>query len=236
MASDAVLDGLLMTDITYVTLKRGRDLGIPANSCIPICLMLNRALAHFDIDSHLEAVTIEIEDDSNRVRYGPANGCWYAGERFLGHSVVVIPRIHMLVDPTIQQFSEVSSADSSGAPVIVHIPWLVTDLGNDPISIDMEYYEVTYVPNPANRDAWRPSLDPARAMWLYDSADLHGEDIALEALERIRQHEFVTDWAHPRIQQLITALDGTAFAEDEARGPCFRNKAGTRLRLSDIPR
>ena len=236
MANDAELDLLLMTDITFVTLKRGRDLGIPANSCVAICLMLQRALSYYEIKSHLEAVTVEIQDDSNRERYGPAKGCWYVGERFLGHSVVVIPRLHMLVDPTIQQFSEVRDADSSGAPVIARIPWLMSNLGNDPISIVTEHYEVSYAPNPEDRSAWRPSLDHGTAVGLYDSVDLHGEDVALEALERMRQREVVADMPHPRIQQLIAALDGTEFAEDEARGPCFRNKAGVKLRLSDISR
>ena len=169
MTNDAVLDRLLMTDVTHVTLKRGRDLGISANSCIAICLMINRALAHYEIDSHLEAVTVEIQDDSNRVRYGPSSGCWYVGEKFLGHSVAVIPSLHTLVDPTIQQFSEVRNADSSGAPVIARIPWLVTNLGNDSISINMKCYEVSYVPNPGNRDAWRPNLDHVAAMRFYDS-------------------------------------------------------------------
>ena len=236
MTNNTELELLLMADVTYVTLKRGRDLGISANSCIAICLMIKSALSHYEIGSHLEAVTVEIQANSNSVRYGPANGCWYVGEKFLGHSVAVIPSLHTLVDPTIQQFSEVRNADSSGAPVIARIPWLVTNLGNDSISINMKCYEVSYVPNPGNRDAWRPILDHVAAMRFYDSVGLHGEDVALEALERMRQREVVTDFPHPRIRQLIAALDGTEFAEDEAIGPCFRNKAGAKLRLRDIPR
>lgn len=238
MANDAGVDLLPVTAVTYATLKRGRDHGIPVNSCVAICRIFNNALAHYGISSHLEAVTVEIQVDSRRVKYGPAKGAWYAEQTYLGHSVVVIPDLYTLVDPTNHQFSEVRKADTSGTPVIARVPGLMTDLGAVPISIDMDHYEITYAPNPVNRDAWRPDLDDVAAKILEDSVDLHGEDVALEALELLRYAPTLAmvGSLYPRIRRLVDALGDTEFVEDEVHGPCFKDKTGAKLRLRDLTR
>lgn len=153
-ASDALAPVICVGVMLRVTQQM---LGVESNTCVHSCLMMRHALGHMGIVSQVEAVGVEFRTASEQNRYILADNPWsFEGEtRFSGHAVLVLPDMHLLADPTIEQFHEVHEVNKLPALLTRNLPHGSTDLGEHPIKVRLDGCEITYLPNSPRRDAWR---------------------------------------------------------------------------------
>lgn len=117
---------------------------------------MSHALRQLRIDARPEAVSVTLRTNSAATTYHLHDNPWdlSGAPKFSGHTVLVIPALHIFVDPTIDQFVETREAQNLPALFWHKLPTSRADLGNDPITAQLGGCDVTYRPHPANRDAW----------------------------------------------------------------------------------
>jgi len=196
--------------VTYLPLVllvdhlRGRN----ANVCVDACLLLKRIYALLDIDARITPMSVTVEPPGGGMSVYGQNPRWEE-KVFAGHCVLWLPAMQRLVDPTVQQFPELSHEDGPfvgrvGAasqalpgelPVGADIPIprdgvqiLYTVVGTEDLILDTEqarHAEQLNPKSPANLAGWALSIMATPSI-----------------APRIRTAPF------PRIHALIDAIDG----------------------------
>lgn len=197
--------------VTYLPLVllvdhlRGRN----ANVCVDACLLLKRIYSLLGIDARITPVSVVVEPPEGGMSVYGQNPRWET-RVFAGHCVLWLPQLQRLVDPTIQQFPELSRENgpfigrigaasqtlpSGELPVGADIP--VSRNGTQ-IMYTVAGAEVLILGSEAARQA--ELLNPKSA------ANLTGWTLSImatpEIAPRIRAAPF------PRIHALIDAIDG----------------------------
>jgi hypothetical protein len=98
--------------VTYLPLVllvdhlRGRN----ANVCVDACVLLKRIYALLGVDARITPVSVVVEPPGGGTSVYGQNPRWEASV-FAGHCVLWLPQLQRVVDPTIQQFPELSGED-----------------------------------------------------------------------------------------------------------------------------
>jgi hypothetical protein len=209
-----------------------------AAHCVDGCVTVQYALAEFGIGSEIQAVGVGISTG----RAGPPRpGCaigrsphYNEDGTFNGHTILVIPAVARLLDPTVQQFPRVPHTARAALPVIGPLP-VPGGLGTEPVCVDRTDHAVLYVPLPApDRDAWRsPAIDERAAGYRAAGANLAAHVVDLMRMPGFRDQAGRSPY--PRLRRLLAALDGTTAVIDRG-GYRFSDPAtGRQLRLADVP-
>ena len=187
--------------IANLLISTGISLGLPENTCVYTCLIMSEALAHYHINSQLEAVTVDIKTETAESRYGPKDDSWYIGRLFKGHSVLVIPELQRFIDPTAGQFDEVRDLGLARRPVMGTIPSGGNTLGYMPLPVARANLIMIYKPTPDARDAWQhpEHNDPKTKA----SIRQFGTDVADAALNLFREYrpDVITRSPHAGIRR-----------------------------------
>ena len=154
---------------------------------------------------------------------------------FNGHTILVIPAIGRLLDPTVQQFPAVPRTVRAAVPLIAPLP-VPGGLGAAPIPIDRTDHFVMYVPLPVPyRDAWQATPVLAHRAREHRKA---GANLAANVFDMMRSELFRDRTAqspYPRIRTLLAALDGMASVVDDGEYRFADPGTGRKIRLADIP-
>lgn len=104
---------LLFLPVLWLSQKRGA----PANLCVLSCLTLRHAYGQLGIRAELRAVELVVREPSGRqLRLSGLEPSWQ-GAHFAGHCVLWLPETGRLIDPTVQQFTDISLL-REGPPVM----------------------------------------------------------------------------------------------------------------------
>lgn len=95
---------LLFLPTLWINQKRG----LPANLCVQACLTLRHAYGQLGIRAELRAVELVAREASgHQIRLSGPEPSWQ-GVHFAGHCVLWLPDNGRLIDPTVQQFTEIA--------------------------------------------------------------------------------------------------------------------------------
>jgi hypothetical protein len=95
---------LLLLPVLWIDQRRGQ----PANQCVQSCLTLRHAYGQLGIRAELRAVELVAREPSGRqIRLSGPEPSWQDGH-LAGHCVLWLPESGRLIDPTVQQFSEIA--------------------------------------------------------------------------------------------------------------------------------
>ncbi len=109
--------GVHLPALLWVKLAEGSR----ANACVDGCAILLHAYEQLGIAAQLHPVGVEVQDASgNRVRYATDEPHWAADTVFVGHTVLLLPELGKLVDPTVEQVPQVRALGTG--PLIAAIP------------------------------------------------------------------------------------------------------------------
>jgi hypothetical protein len=180
---------------------------------------------------------VSVEGGGSHVLYGDADrGPYYnADGTFNGHVLLVVPDAGRFLDPTIQQYSQVSaSGNRGGLPLMSRLP-VEAGMGEAALVVPRGEHVVTYRPVPAHqRDAWKSPVVAAHDAG-YRTA---GANLAANVFDLLRS-EFYRDGTaaspYPRLRRLLAELE---HAESIADGQGYRfvhPRTGAEVRLADIP-
>lgn len=208
-----------------------------AAHCVDGCLTLHYALAEFGIRSHVEAITICIEQTTAGAGPGAMYGQhprYNADGTFNGHTILVVTGAGRLIDPTIQQFPQVPPSKQALLPLQAPLP-VPGGMGTSPVAIPREDHLVMYLPLPEHlRQAWRgPAVTARTADYRKAGAHLAANTLAVLQIEDMRPK--AEQSPYPRLRALLAALDGTKPVAD-SRGFRFADpETGKEIWLSDVP-
>jgi hypothetical protein len=108
---------LLLLPMLWLNWKRG----LPANLCVQGCLTLRHAYGQLGIRAELRAVELVAREPSGRhIRLAGPGPSWQ-GPHFAGHCVLWLPEFGRLIDPTVQQFTDIALV-RDGPPVMGRLP------------------------------------------------------------------------------------------------------------------
>jgi hypothetical protein len=240
LMANAPPDVLPLITLTSLWLWNLAEDGAAAAHCVDGCLVLHYALAEYGIESRIEAVTITIGDlragfRPGDVRYG-SDPHYNRDGTFNGHTVLVATGAGRLIDPTIQQFTEIPATRRTMLPLMGPLP-VPGGLGEADIAVPRgDHHAVMYGPLPADqRQAWRsPRLAARDADYRHAGANLAANTLAMLQIEDMRPKAMRAPY--PRLRTLLEALHGMTPVASEPGGFRFADPTtGREMWLRDVP-
>lgn len=233
LLSGATAEALPLMALPAMWLWNMAQDGHAAAHCVDACLVLKFALAEYGVSSDIEAVGVQVNADEPGELYDHAP-FYNSDGTFNGHTILVVPPAGRMIDPTVQQFSEVPQTARATLPLVAPLP-AGDGLGEEPFGVARMEYTVAYRPYPEpDRHGWRsPVIDARIAEFRQAGANLAGnafDVMRLPAFQaRTRQSPY------PRLRSLLAQLDGAETVVEGGRYMFADPVTGVRRVLADVP-
>ncbi|GIF75679.1 MULTISPECIES: hypothetical protein [Asanoa] len=224
---------LVFPPMLWVKLAEGKH----ANVCVDACATLRHTYAQFGIDAQLMPVGLAVKDGAGRsTGYATTRPYWESGKVYVGHTVLVLPSLGRLVDPTVEQVPAIRKLGMG--PLVGRVPAEVAKnvrMGSDIIGVPRGDLIVAYLPvDPDCSDV----LDGAPV--LVDNAEGHrraGINLATLILEAFRAPgvvERIRRAPYPRLRALLDAIGDAPMAPDPAHDMRITLAGGAAVRLDEL--
>jgi GNAT superfamily N-acetyltransferase len=211
--------GVHLPALLWVKLAEGNR----ANACVDGCAILRHAYEQLGIAAQLHPVGVEVQDASgNRVRYATDEPHWATDTMFIGHTVLLLPELGKLVDPTIEQVPQVRALGTG--PLIAAIPQnQISNFsrGDAVFGVPRGDLIIGYTPvQPAHRTVLVDAPLLVKNADRYRRAGINLATLVLDLLREPSIVDRVRQAPYPKIHALLDAI-GDATIEPGGDGDTF---------------
>lgn len=223
--------------LLWVKLAEGRR----GNACVDACATLRYAYQQFGITADLVPVGVIVHETSGaRTQYATDEPFWQDDTTFIGHTVLVLPELDKLVDPTVEQVPVIRAL--AMGPVIGRIPpdgRTALRQGGSSFGVPREGLLIEYRPVPAgNRQVLTDAPLLVTNAERYRRSGINLATLALDMFRTPGINERLRRAPLPRLHALLDAVGDAPLEPDDAGDmrACLPDGTGgiIQLRLDEI--